>query len=166
METVIEPATPADADDLLRLRGDAEEWLARRNIDQWRPGWLSPDDVRAQIDAGEWHVARCGGAVRGGFRLLWSDEPVWRSRNAFAAYVHALVTDRRCAGAGLGGRLLGWVADHAREVGAPLLRLDCVAHNRRLREYYAGLGFREVGRREFGVGWVHVLLEKSTDRRC
>ncbi|WP_433272272.1 GNAT family N-acetyltransferase [Actinosynnema sp. CS-041913] len=162
----IEPATAADADDVLRLRRDAEEWLALRNIDQWRPGWLSSAEVRAQIADGQWHVARVGGAVCGAFRLLWSDEPVWQADNAFAVYVHGLVTDRRRAGAGLGSRLLAWAAEHGHRAGATLLRLDCVAHNRRLRRYYAGLGFREVGRRVFDGGWAHVLLEKSTDRRC
>ncbi|MBB5956971.1 GNAT superfamily N-acetyltransferase [Saccharothrix tamanrassetensis] len=166
VEMSIEPATPADVPDVLRLRGDAEEWLALRNIDQWRPGWLSFSKVSEQIDDGQWYVARDGDAVRGAFRLLWSDEPVWRADNAFAAYVHGLVTDRRCAGAGLGARILAWVAEHGREAGATRVRLDCVAHNRQLRRYYAGLGFREVGRRRFDGGWVHVLLEKSTDLGC
>ncbi len=157
----IEPATPADVEDVLRLRRAAEDWLAVRNIDQWRPGGLSSAEVGAQIEAGEWHVARNGEAVCGAFRLLWSDEPVWRAENAFAAYVHGLVTDRRYAGAGLGGRLLTWVAEHGRRAGTTLLRLDCVEHNHRLRRYYAELGFREVGRRVFAGGWVNVLLEKS-----
>ncbi|MEV0674898.1 GNAT family N-acetyltransferase [Actinosynnema sp. NPDC050436] len=162
MELSIERATREDADEVLRLRRGAEDWLAGRNIEQWRPGGLSVAEVGPQIDAGQWYVARSGDAVCGAFRLLWSDEPVWRAENAFAAYVHGLVTDRRYAGAGLGGRLLAWVAEHGRRAGAALLRLDCVKHNERLRRYYADLGFREVGERTYGGGtWVNVLLEKA-----
>ncbi|MEU4806144.1 GNAT family N-acetyltransferase [Actinosynnema sp. NPDC023587] len=153
-------ATVEDAGEVLRLRRGAEDWLAGRDIEQWPPGGLELVEVRKQIEAGQWYVARAGDAACGAFRLLWSDEAVWRAENTFAAYVHGLVTDRGHAGTGLGSRLLAWVAEHGRRAGAGLLRLDCVAHNARLRRYYADLGFREVGELVYGRGWVNVLLEK------
>ena len=44
----------------------------------------------------------------------------------------------------------------------PLVRLDCVEGNARLRQYYRQLGFTEVGRRAFEDRRWHpvVLLER------
>ena len=157
----MELATLGDMDDLLRLRREAEDWLARRGIRQWMPGEVDPRDVRDQLLAGEWHVIRAGDHLRGGLRLLWSDEPVWAEDNVPAAYVHGVMIDRRHAGRGLGATLLGWAEGQARQASVDLIRLDCVESNEGLRRYYRELGFREVGRRDFEGPWFSaVLLEK------
>jgi GNAT superfamily N-acetyltransferase len=155
----IEDATPADASEILRLRSQAERWLASRGIDQWREGEVTPADVAAQIGRGEWHVVREGAALCAAGRLLWSDPDVWRERDRLAAYVHGLVVDRRLAGRGLGSTFLAWAEDRARAAGVPALRLDCVETNGDLRRYYRDRGFREVGRRDFGgERWLPVVL--------
>ncbi|MGH3408209.1 MAG: GNAT family N-acetyltransferase, partial [Streptosporangiaceae bacterium] len=110
--------------------------------------------------AGQWHVAGNAGLVCAALRLLWSD-PVW-SDDRPAAYVHGLVIDRAQAGRGLGAGLLDWAAARGRRAGVTVLRLDCVEGNPGLRRYYARLGFREVGRRDFDGPWHStVLLERD-----
>lgn len=162
MELTVRPATVADVPVLHRIRVGAEAWLASRGIEQWGSGWLRESGIRAQVDDGQWHVGvTTSGEVTGGLRLLWADEEVWQADHAFAAYVHGLTIDRRYAGAGVGARLLAWVEDQAVTAGAPMLRLDCVESNAGLRAYYARLGFREVGRRDFDGPWfAATLLEK------
>jgi GNAT superfamily N-acetyltransferase len=157
----VQRAGAADAEHILRMRRAAEDWLAERAIEQWPRGRVSLADVLGQIGRGEWHVVRCAGRPCGGLRLLWSDERVWQRDNAFAAYVHGLVIDRRHAGDGVGARLLRWAAEQGRVAGVRWLRLDCVQHNTRLRRYYADQGFREVGRRRLSPTWCAVLLEKA-----
>ena len=162
MEIAVRPATVADVPALHRLRVEAEEWLASRGIEQWGRGWLPEPAIRSQVDDGQWHVGvTASGDVVGGLRLLWADEEVWQGDHAFAAYVHGLTIDRRHAGSGVGARLLAWAQEQARAAGAPMLRLDCVESNAGLRAYYARLGFREVGRRDFDGPWfAATLLEK------
>ncbi len=145
-----------DAAAILGLRKAAERWLAERGIEQWHPGEISLADVRGQVAAGEWHVACDAGRVRAALRLLWSD-PVWGGDQP-AVYVHGLVIDRAQAGGGLGAGLLDWAAAQCRRAGVAVLRLDCVEDNSGLRRYYARLGFREVGRRDFDGPWHSTLL--------
>lgn len=163
MEIAVRPAAPDDVRVLHRLRVEAEDWLEARGIEQWGHGWLSGSDLRAQVVEGQWHVGLTrSGDIAGGLRLLWADRDVWQTDDAFAAYVHGLVIDRRLAGLGIGSRLLAWVEDRARKAQAPMLRLDCVESNAALRAYYGRLGFREVGRRDFEGPWFSAtLLEKS-----
>lgn len=158
----LEKARPSDVVELLRLRIEAEDWLASRGIDQWRRGQVTPDDLESQVAAGEWHVERTSIGLRGALRLLWSDSEVWQHEDAFAGYVHGLVIDRAQAGRGAGAALLAWAEQEARLAGARLFRLDCAESNSELRGYYARLGFREVGRLDVpGKPWLAAtLLEK------
>lgn len=159
----VRPAGPDDAAAILGLRAAAERWLAERGIEQWHPGEVSLAEVQGQIAAGEWHVAGAAGLVCAALRLLWSD-PVW-SDDRPAVYVHGLVIDRAQAGRGLGAGLLDWAAAQGRRAGVTVLRLDCVEGNSGLRRYYARLGFRKVGRRDFDGPWHSaVLLERDITR--
>lgn len=152
------PAAERDVQRLRDLREAAAAWMRGQGIRQWEPGEVSDAQIQAQIDAGEWFVHRSDGGIQGGLRLLWSDLEVWGDRSDDAAYVHGLVIDRRFAGDGLGGRLLDWAEQRARHAGRSYLRLDCVETNVRLRQYYRGQGYREVGRRDPGDGWWPVTL--------
>lgn len=116
--------------------------------------------VESHIAAGEMYVATVepGGPIVAAVRLLWSDPLIWQDENAFAGYVHGLMIDRSHAGRGLGRALLEWSADQARSADAHVLRLDCAETNPELRRYYRGLGFVEVGRREFDTDWFSVIL--------
>lgn len=157
----LKPAAYADAEILLDLREAAAAWIRGKGVRQWEPGEVTVEQIRVQIAAGEWFVHRPGGEIAGALRLLWSDPEVWGGRSDDAAYIHGLVIDRRFAGEGLGGRLLDWAAQRARDAGRPFLRLDCVETNDRLRRYYRDRGLREVGRRDFPGPWHGaVLFEK------
>lgn len=156
------PAGPQDAPDILALRLQLEEWLASRGVEQWGHGGVSLADIAQQITDGEWHVASDGGSLVGVLRLLWSDERIWQQDNEFAAYVHGLMVPRAMAGQGIGTALLSWASQQAEARNAPTLRLDCVETNTRLTAYYSGLGFRKVGRRDFGGSWPSAtLMEKA-----
>jgi len=154
----VQPATLADEAEILRLRHEAEDWLEQRRIVQWGRGFLQAVDVRDQMLAGQWYVSRGDIGLEAALRLLWSDAPIWQHEDMRAAYVHGLVIDRRCAGRGLGAELLRWVEVQARKAGVPVLRLDCVESNSRLRRYYTDLGFSEVGRRDFEGPWPSAVL--------
>lgn len=157
----LEVATLDDLGELFRLRREAETWLAQRQIRQWVPGEVRPQEVREQLLADQWRVLRADDHLRGGLRLLWSDELVWQEESLPAAYVHGLMIDRRYAGQGVGESLLAWAEQQAWRAAVNLVRLDCVETNHGLRRYYQRLGFVEVGRRDFDGPWFSaVLLEK------
>ncbi|MCX4385544.1 GNAT family N-acetyltransferase [Micromonospora peucetia] len=128
----LRPGGPADAPAVLRLLDDATAWLmARGRTGQWGTEPASTDPRRiAQAEA--W-------ATGGGLWLATlADLPVGALVVGVATeyvppatepelYVNLLVTDRAHAGAGIGGRLLAYAAQLARERGLGLLRVDCYA---------------------------------------
>lgn len=153
-----QPARVADAQAVLGLRETAAAWLASRGVRQWEPGEVGLEEVRAQVEAGQWHVVREDGASVAALRLLWQDEHVWGPQPPVAGYVHGLVVSQRHHGLGLGGGLLRWAADQIGGCGRCVLRLDCGEENHGLRRYYAELGFQEVGRRDGDGRWYSVVL--------
>jgi len=100
-------AQPADAERLLALREAAASWLVGRGVRQWEPGEVTLQQVRDQVTAGEWFVARCGESVVGALRLLWQDEQMWGPQPPDAAYVHGLVVRPRSLGPRVGSRPAG-----------------------------------------------------------
>lgn len=163
-----EPARPADACALLRLRDSAALWMLQHRVQQWKPGEVPLTSFDKQVAAGEWHVLRADDrTIYAGLRLLWSDETTWGPVEPIAGYVHGLVVARDSASQGLGAGLLRWAGQQTLNQGRILLRLDCVETNLDLRRYYLDQGFHEVGHRDFNSArWSPVvLLERQLQGR-
>lgn len=62
-----------------------------------------------------------------------------------AGYVHGLAVRRHAAGAGLGPRLLDLASDLIAARSRPLVRLDCMAENASLCDFYRRAGFSDLG---------------------
>jgi GNAT superfamily N-acetyltransferase len=128
---------------VLGLLDEAAAWLAGRGVVQWpasfRPEWVEP----AVADGRVW-LAEAGGVAVGTFRLDWAD-PMWTDLPAHdeAGYLHRFAVAR--SRAGLGAALLERADEEVRRRGRHLLRLDCMADNPRLREYYEAAGFAHRG---------------------
>jgi GNAT superfamily N-acetyltransferase len=141
---------PGGADDVprvLALLDGATRWLAARGrTGQWgtEPHSTNPRRI-AQVT---------GMARHGGLYLAWSgatpvgalavgEAPEWIPPAAEPeVYVNLLVTERSYAGHGIGGRLLGYARDLARQRGVGLVRVDCYASDdRALVRYYESQGF-------------------------
>jgi GNAT superfamily N-acetyltransferase len=165
----LEPGTPTDAAECLRLRDDAARWLLARGLDQWRPGEVDLAEVERSALRGELLVVREGGRVVATATVTTSDPDVWCGGPGVddvpARYVHRLVVARDAAGRGLGRAVLRAVEAGAAAAGCAAVRLDCVQGNAALRRWYLADGYRVVGRRDWaGVAGGRllpaVLLEK------
>jgi GNAT superfamily N-acetyltransferase len=159
LELTVAPAVPDDGPVIVGILEGAQRWLATKGIGQWvlpfSAEWIDP-----KIAAGEFWVVRLRGEPVAVFRLLWSDPFFWGERDdGSAAYVHTLAVRRDHAGQGIGSWVLGWVEDRARAEGRRLLRLDCMADNRALCEYYERAGFVALGSAEVGHATMK-LIEK------
>lgn len=158
MGQLIRPADTADADALMALRIEAEEWLAAAGIDQWRsPGFRDRALAKWKVDIDEgrtWVVPGPADELLGTVTLARPDLDFWAESDApnSAVYIAKLITSRASAGQQLGGRLLDWAGSVARDRGLPWLRLDVWRDNVRLQKYYLDEGF------------VHVRTEAPTHR--
>jgi GNAT superfamily N-acetyltransferase len=158
----IKQAGPSDLDTIINMLEEAASWLASRGIDQWMPGsFLGPryDSIDDQVNRGEIYLAILDGMPAGTLTLQWEDKKFWGDVPDDAAYVHRIAIRRVYAGKGLGLRLLQWAESTAATAGKTCLRLDCMAENAALCEYYERAGFGDRGEIR-GKGWRGRLYEK------
>jgi GNAT superfamily N-acetyltransferase len=150
LSQLIRPASPDDSNALMKLRIEAEEWLANAGIDQWRsPGFRDRALAKWQVDITEgrtWVVPDASGELLGTITLARPDVDFWTRADApeSAVYVAKLITARSAAGQQLGGRLLDWAGEVARDRQLPWLRLDVWRDNAKLQNYYLNEGFEHV----------------------
>jgi len=153
-------ARASDLDTVLSILEEAAQWLVSRDIDQWQPGSFSHQRIADRIERGEMYLAELGGQPVGTLALQWSDEEVWgsegrrsRSRHSDPARLRGQRTGTRASP--VGGKQSGFVRQK-------YLRLDCIAGNRGLNEYYERAGFNRRGRAR--VWGLEVnLYEKRVD---
>ena len=96
----------------------------------------------------------------GTITLQWSDKRFWGDLPLNAGYVHKLAIERSYSGQSLGLRMMQWAEAKARAEGKRYLRLDCLAGNKTIREYYERGGFIHV-RDTQAAGWKASLYEKT-----
>lgn len=133
-------------DDVLVVLDEAAERLAAVGVRQW-PRRFEPQWVRPAIEQGHTWLVYVDAQLAATVTLEWSD-PLWDGDRGTAGYLHRLAV--REPAVGLGSHLLGWAAREVDRHNRQLLRLDCVAGNRRLRDYYESHGFQHRGDVEVG----------------
>ena len=121
----------------------------------WVEDELADDRVAAEVDAGLFFVAECGGEIAGAVRFQLHDQLFWPDlETRDSAFVHRLAVKRAYAGRSVSIALLRWAVDRARELGMQHLRLDCDADRPRLRDVYEQFGFRFHSLRQVGSYYV------------
>ncbi|MCX4417840.1 GNAT family N-acetyltransferase [[Kitasatospora] papulosa] len=146
---MIRLAHPSDAEALMNLRIEAEQWLANAGIDQWRnPETRGPalEKWKTDIAAGRTWVVEEQGLAVATVTLASADRDFWNASDCpdNALYVAKLITARSVSGRNLGGQLLDWVGSQARQRGKSWVRLDCWRTNTKLQEFYLAEGFQHV----------------------
>lgn len=160
-EYVIAPAQPEDADTFLAILEEAAGWLTDRGIDQWQPGGFDRLLLEASITAGEAYVVRQDGMAAAVFSLQWADPATWGDQPDDAGYFHDFAVRRSFAGRRLGLALLRWAEGYIRATGRAYLRLDCVANNPILNDYYRRAGYEF--QRQVGVRYPVCLYQRRVD---
>jgi ribosomal protein S18 acetylase RimI-like enzyme len=143
-------ATAADFDAVSAIMIEAATWLQSRGIFQWSFFLTQPgkDFVRNRIIAAETYlVFDPTNRPVATFTLQWKDEEIWGARglDGNAGYVHGLAVCRRDAGKGLGNVLLTLATNLISQNSRRLVRLDCMAQNEALCNYYRRAGFADLG---------------------
>jgi len=112
-----------------------------------------------QIRQKEVFLARIRNDVVGTITLQWSDPVFWNGARPDAGYVHKFAVVRAHAGRKIGEEMLRWAEKQALLAGKNYLRLDCLASNRIIRDYYEKAGYIHKGDTS-PTGWSASLYEK------
>ena len=139
-------ARPSDLASVLGVLDDATRWLLEKEITTvWVPGEFSRETFLEQISKGEVYLGLVGSVPVGTFILQWSDPFFWGDQPPVAGYVHKFAVRPEYSGQGIGLAMLRWAENSTRQAGKSLLRLNCMADDRKIRDYYERAGFTHKG---------------------
>jgi GNAT superfamily N-acetyltransferase len=154
-------ARVGDLDRVLEILEEASRWLSSKGLEtQWRSSPAFRQTIKDNIERGEVYVVKDVKKTVGTITLQWSDRKFWGELSQDAGYIHKLAITRSHAGQGLGLRMLQWSEAKVRTEGKRFLRLDCLAGNKIIREYYERAGFVHIRDTE-APGWKASLYEKK-----
>ncbi|MFD0617204.1 GNAT family N-acetyltransferase [Paenibacillus sp. GCM10027629] len=150
-----EQARPADSTSVTELLRQTASWLQSKGSTQWS-GLLTGEDVHGTSDAiarGDVFIFRDveAGKLAGVVILLTTPSPwdleLWDSVDDHntAIYLHRLAINRDYAGTGLGEAMMRWAANGIHFEGKDRIRLDCIATNETLYQFYSSLGYVHQG---------------------
>lgn len=167
MSLTIRRATVADISAIHELLVECGSEMARAGFHNWNPP-ATPQRLQHDIAEREVYVALDGEKVVA--TVTASTEPTvaydssaqWHDRHARALYVNRLAVKPALQGNGLGRLLSDLMEQRARESGCAAVRLDALAANKRLLEFYARSDYEMRFEREHS-GWQFVCLEKLID---
>lgn len=138
----IEQARPEETATVAAVLKEAAEWIAAEGRPLWSAADIAPERIQRDTEAGRYFIARSHGDVAGVVRLDLEDPHFWPEiESGTSLYVHKLAVRRASAGQGVPVLLLDFAREHARSLGRPFLRLDCVADRAPLRALYERNGF-------------------------
>ena len=118
-------------------------WLSLKNIIQWPLDWLQSkrQEIQESIELGTYHAVDIDNEIAAIVEIKSVPEALWGNDNTPALYIHKLSIRRKYADKKLGREIINLIEAKAIQQGIKSLRLDCVAHNDKLRQYYESCGF-------------------------
>ena len=154
----VKVAQEADLPVVIDILAEAAAWIKDKGIDQWPspPNEFWRERVAYMVERGEMFTV---GVVKNRFAIvrITTANHHWPDDN-LALYVGLLAVRSNMHGQGLGAHILTWAARKAQREGKRFLRLDCLAGNARLRQYYEDQGF--IYRGQFTSGeYVGAMYE-------
>ncbi len=122
-------------------------WIQSKGVFQWPIDWLESirPEIKASIDSGLFYVIELDRKLVATVELRSNPEEIWKNDQAKALYIHKLAICRKYSDKDLGREFLTLIKSKAKDNNINYLRLDCVAHNHRLREYYESCEFELKG---------------------
>jgi len=154
-------AQQGDLDRVLEILEEASRWLSSKGLEtQWLPSPAFRQTIKNNIEHGDVYVVKDVEGTVGTITLQWGDKKFWGDLPPDSGYVHKLAIKRSYGGKRLGLRMLQWAEAKARVEGKRYLRLDCLASNKTIRDYYEKAGFVHV-RDTLAPGWKASLYEKK-----
>ncbi|MEK4978153.1 GNAT family N-acetyltransferase [Bacillus sp. FSL K6-6540] len=159
----VQRAIEADSQIILDLWKDSARWIQSKCINQWNPDHFNINQVCECFNNGfELFLARFNGEVVGTLYICWSDPILWEELDdKDSRYIHRFAVSRIHTGNRIGKQLINWAEQYIRDKGKNQIRLDCMAENVRLNQYYLDIGYKHIRFLNWRNGWKINLYEKN-----
>lgn len=164
----VKQAEASDAAAVTDLLKGVASRLQQMGLDQWEFLLEGEEDteIASSIDRGVTYIVTEGDELVATFNLSneqndW-DVQLWGAQKDNAYYIHRLAVDNHHTGREIGRNLLLWLIESIKDDQATL-RLDCIAGNPVLNDFYKQVGFSYTGQ-AFADGDSFSLYEKHLSR--
>jgi len=139
----LQPASPDNFEKIYDILYENAQWLTSKNIVQWPLDWLESKrhEIKQSVELGLYYVVVDADKLVAAVEIKSAPEHIWNNDRSPALYIHKLAISRSYCGQQLGQKILKDIETMAIKKGINLLRLDCVAHNNKLRQYYESCKF-------------------------
>ena len=150
MNLEIRLANDMEVNRITQLLKDAAAWLKSEEINQW--SYLlsggEDDEIEQAILNRVTYVAEYNNKLVGTFTISsvqseW-DNDLWGDVEGKSLYLHRLAVNMEYRGQGLGNQMIRWIEKEFFGTDT-YLRLDCVANNPKLNQFYVDNEFTFVG---------------------
>jgi len=165
-ELQLVPAAKSDAPEIHAMWAEAMQWMKSKQINQWLDEQVTLEAVEYCFGLSEMFLIKDGSNTAvGTFFIVDSDPHLWGDEgDGRSGYLHRLVVKREYTGHRLGFKLLELAEAYLKNCGKTLFRLDCMADNPKLNDFYRAAGFEFIKRVD-GDGWSANLYEKPIGNR-
>ena len=150
-EYIIRTATEEESDSIITLLKEVAEWLQPKEVDQWQ--YLLGGEATAEILEGirekyTYVVTKedemIGTVTVSPKQNEWDEYIFGKEKVSNSLYIHRFAVNRKYKGNGIGEWMLRWIEENVQHY-KEFLKLDCVGHNRILKDFYKKNGFEYVG---------------------
>ena len=153
-----------EIDKILSILNSIARDLKLKKVSQWTQ-WLDPTKtdikwVEDKINSGFFFFIVDEQDLIGMFSLSDSDEKYWGKQNIKAKYLHSLSILPKFKGQKLGEKVIQKIKTDLRKTDNKYLRLDCIASNKTLKDYYQSQGFNYLRTTE--INSLSFLLHQFT----
>ena len=164
MDITIRQANANEVATALALFEEAALILREKGTAQWQH-WINPtpayvNRVQKGFDDNVFFFVEKSGELAGMFRLMDSDEEYWGEQTEAAVYLHSFLTRPAFKGQEIGATVIKLIEARLHEQGIPYFRLDCIARNEALCNYYMRQGFVPIRKKEMPHYEVQLFEKK------
>lgn len=164
-------ATEGDTPAVLGLLVQTAEWLKSRGSTQWS-GLLQGEDSHRTPEAikrGEVYIFVQDDTLMGMVMLMqqaspWDRELWGEEGHESSVYLHRLNINRAAAGSNLGEAIVQWSSSGIHFPGKDRIRLDCIANNPKLNDFYRSTcGYEFKGTAANPIGDFNLYEKKVSE---
>ncbi|RSD23032.1 GNAT family N-acetyltransferase [Mesobacillus subterraneus] len=140
-----------DGKKVINLLKRSAQWMKDNSINQWQYLLSGGDDeeILNAIKGNETYIVLNDQDIIATFTLSpdqseWDRHIFGPEANLDSLYMHRLAVSPDIIGKGLGKEILDWIFENVK-TDKKFLRLDCVAGNHKLNQFYQHNGFEYIG---------------------
>lgn len=159
----VRKASKSDIDAIQAILNDALDQKQQRGDQAWGEDAFSKDEVCQLLEDGTVILAEVNGEPVACGQYIMKEETAWgaKGKDEQALYLHRLAKKKVNNIPRIAETLVQYVANEARALNRPYLRLDCPGSNLNLCAYYESLGFTRV---DTTGASGRALFEQTIDR--